>query len=207
MRRLLEKVAEYSCSTAYNVRVISRRNLFAGALAVAAFKNNTLDLVATAVARTSGAIDAQDEDFWFQIQQAFSLDRTLANFNNGGCSPSPRIVEEALKRQLDFANQAPSNYMWRILEPEVESVRRGLAKIFVTDPEEIAITRNASESLENLIFGMNLQSGDEVVTTMLDYPRMITSIQQRERRDGGQNGSGQSACRPQISRRTPQTYS
>jgi selenocysteine lyase/cysteine desulfurase len=155
-----------------------------GSLAFAAFRNDTLDLVANALAKASGPIDARDEDFWYQIQQAFTLDRNTVNFNNGGCSPSPRIVFEAMERQLAFSNQAPSNYMWRVLEPEVESVRTRLAKVFACDPEEMAITRNASESLENLILGMDLHAGDEILTTTLDYPRMITTIQQRERREG-----------------------
>ena len=163
---------------------LSRRELLVGSLAAAAFQNDTLDLISNAVARYGSAIDAQDEDFWFQIQEAFTLDRTTVNFNNGGCSPSPRIVQEAMRRQLEFSNQAPSNYMWRILEPEIESVRMRLAKTFGVDTEEVAITRNASESLEILILGMQLQPGDEVLTTILDYPRMITTIQQRERRDG-----------------------
>jgi isopenicillin-N epimerase len=164
--------------------MVSRREMIVGSLSVAAFRNNTLDLVSNAVAKMSTQIDARDENFWFQIQEAFTLDRNTVNFNNGGCSPSPRIVLQAMERQLEFSNQAPSNYMWRILEPEIESVRSRLAKVFACNPEEMAITRNASESLENLIFGMNLESGDEVLTTILDYPRMINSILQRERRDG-----------------------
>ena len=163
---------------------LSRRELLAGSFAVAAFRNDTLDFVANAVAKYGSADDAQDEDFWRQIQQAFDLDRNIVNFNNGGCSPSPRIVQDALRRQIEFSNQAPSNYMWRILEPEVESVRAGLARVFKCETEEVAITRNASESLEILILGMDLHPGDEILTTNLDYPRMITTIQQRERRDG-----------------------
>lgn len=163
---------------------LSRRELLAGSLAAAAFRNDTLDIVSNIVAKYGSEFDAQDEDFWAQIQQAFTLDRNTVNFNNGGCSPSPRIVQETLRRQLEFSNQAPSNYMWRILEPEVESVRQRLAKMFNVDAEEVAITRNASESLETLILGMDLHAGDEVLTTILDYPRMITTIQQRERREG-----------------------
>ena len=56
--------------------------------------------------------------------------------------------------------------------------------MFGCDPEEIAITRNASEALEIVQFGLDLKAGDEVITTNQDYPRMITSWQQRERRDG-----------------------
>ena len=163
---------------------LSRREILLGSFAAVAFRNDTLDFVANAVAKYGSVNDAQDEDFWMQIQQAFSLDRNTVNFNNGGCSPSPRIVQDALRRQLEFSNQAPSNYMWRVLEPEVESVRAGLARVFHCDTEEIAITRNASESLETLILGMDLHPGDEVLTSIIDYPRMITTIQQRERRDG-----------------------
>src|SRR5690348_18236973 len=50
--------------------------------------------------------------------------------------------------------------------------------------EEIAITRNASEALEIVQFGLDLKAGDEVITTNQDYPRMIASWLQRERRDG-----------------------
>src|SRR5258708_10529446 len=74
--------------------------------------------------------------------------------------------------------------MWRILDPGLETVRRRLARAFGCDPEEIAITRNASEALEIVQLGMDLKPGDEVVTTNQDYPRMIATWLQRQRRDG-----------------------
>ena len=166
--------------------MVSRREMLATGFATVAFRNETLDIVERLVSNLTDRPDfsADDEDFWSQIQQAFDLDRNLANFNNGGCSPSPRIVQDTLRRQIAFANQAPSNYMWRILEPEIESVRTRLAHVFGVDAEEVAITRNASESLETLLFGFDLKPGDEVITTLMDYPRMVTTLQQRERRDG-----------------------
>jgi selenocysteine lyase/cysteine desulfurase len=127
---------------------------------------------------------ARDEDFWRDIQQAFTLDRGIINLNNGGVSPSPRIVQEAMRRSLEFSNIAPARTMWAVLEPEVEVVRQRLAADFGCDPEEMAITRNASESLENVQMGLDLKPGDEVLTTDQDYPRMITTWKQRERRDG-----------------------
>jgi selenocysteine lyase/cysteine desulfurase len=74
--------------------------------------------------------------------------------------------------------------MWNVLDPGVETVRRRLAQMFGVDTEEIAITRNASEANEIIQLGMKLNPGDEVITTNQDYPRMITTWQQRERRDG-----------------------
>ncbi|MFY9554094.1 MAG: aminotransferase class V-fold PLP-dependent enzyme [Blastocatellia bacterium] len=137
-----------------------------------------------AVAATPADRIAADEDFWREIQQAFTVDRSLINLNNGGVSPSPRVVQDAMRRYLEFSNQAPTITMWQVLEPEIEGVRRRLAAAFGCDPEEMAITRNASESLEICIFGLDLEPGDEVLTTNQDYPRMMTSWRQRERRDG-----------------------
>jgi len=126
---------------------------------------------------------ARDESFWFEVQQAFIVDRSLINFNNGGVCPSPRIVLEAQKRHIDFSNQAPTHTMWGILEPQREAVRKQLARLFGCDPEEMALTRNASESLQICQLGIDLKKGDEVLTTNQDYPRMITTFQQRERRE------------------------
>lgn len=127
---------------------------------------------------------ANDEDFWFEIQQAFSVTRGIVNLNNGGVSPSPRIVTEALVRYQWQQEDATAYTMWQILEPQVETIRSGLAEIFGCDREEIAVTRNASESLEILLMGMDLKSGDEVLSTTQDYGRMLTTLRQRELREG-----------------------
>ncbi len=127
---------------------------------------------------------AMDEDFWFDIQRSFSVSRGLINLNNGGVSPSPRVVTEALCKYIWEQEDATAYTMWSILEPQSETIRTGLADVFGCDREEIAITRNASESLEILLMGMDLKSGDEVLTTTQDYPRMLTTLRQRELREG-----------------------
>ena len=127
---------------------------------------------------------AGDEDFWFEISQAFTVDRSIVNLNNGGVSPSPAIVQAAMKRHLDYSNTAPPYTMWRVLEPQREAVRERLAREFGGDPEEIALTRNASEGLQICQFGFDLKPGDEVLTTTQDYPRMLDTFKQRQRREG-----------------------
>ncbi len=127
---------------------------------------------------------ARDEDFWFEVQRAFPVDRSILNLNNGGVSPSPAVVQESVEQYLDFANRLPSYNLWRVLQPRKETVRGQLARVFGCDPEEIALVRNASEGLQALQFGFDLRPGDEVLTTDQDYPRMITTWKQRERRDG-----------------------
>lgn len=169
--------------------MVTRRSFLrgAGGLVAASFNETGIARAVDAVRFVAGKTAeeaAPDEDFWLEIQRAFTVDRTLINLNNGGVSPSPRVVQEAMRRYLEYSNHAPVYTMWRILDPQIESVRRRLARTFGCDPEEIAITRNASESLENCQFGLPLKPGDEVLTTNQDYPRMLTTWRQRQRREG-----------------------
>ena len=163
------------------------RSLLAATAAVPALRDDALAAARRAAPRAAGRapVDvAADEDFWLDIQRAFTLDRTLINLNNGGVSPSPRVVQDAMRRYLEYSNTAPAYTMWQILEPEIEAVRRRLATSFGCDPEEMAITRNASEALEIVQLGIPLERGDEVLTTNQDYPRMLTTWRQRARREG-----------------------
>jgi isopenicillin-N epimerase len=163
-----------------------RQVLPIGAATVAALKTDWLERVVSAGAATADRPPAEiaaDEGYWREIQQAFTLDRTIINLNNGYTCPSPRVVHEALKRYLDISNQAPIHYMWNLLEPNIETVRRKLAAEVGCDVEELAITRNASEALQICQLGIDLQPGDEVVTTNQDYGRMLDTWDQRARRD------------------------
>jgi isopenicillin-N epimerase len=158
----------------------------AGAGAFALLDPGGLDRALDALASDSRPprAAARDEDLWRSVQQAFSVDRSLVNLNNGGVSPAPSVVQEAMQRYLAYANEAPVRTMWRVLEPQKEGIRQRLAGAFGCDPEEMAITRNASESLQICQFGFDLEPGDEVLTTDQDYPRMLTTFEQRARRDG-----------------------
>ena len=127
---------------------------------------------------------ARDEDFWFQVRQAFTIDRNHINLNSGSVSPAPRTVQTAMKQYWDVTNMSPSLYVDEMLGPRVEVVRRRLAANFGCDPEELAITRNTSESMEIVQFGLDLKPGDEILTTTQDYPRMLTTWRQREERNG-----------------------
>jgi len=127
---------------------------------------------------------AADEDIWGPVAQAFPLDRSFVNLNHGGVSPAPAVVLDAMARHVAFSNHAPSYTMWKILRPQRETVRSRLARFCGVSPDEIALTRNASEGLQICQQGFDLSPGDEVLTTSQDYPRMITTFRQRERRDG-----------------------
>jgi selenocysteine lyase/cysteine desulfurase len=126
---------------------------------------------------------AKDEFYWREIQLAFRLDRTLINMNNGFTCPMPRVSIEAVARYMDMINMLPVHYQGQVAS-NVQTIRRRMANEFGCDPEEMALTRGASEALQIVQNGLDMKPGDEVITTEQDYPRMLTTWDQRMRRDG-----------------------
>ncbi len=127
---------------------------------------------------------ATDEDFWRVVQQSYTVNPNIINLNNGGVSPSPLVVQQAVERFNQLSNEGPSYYMWRILDQGREPLREKLANLAGTLPDEIAVNRNATESLNTIIYGLDLKRGDEVIGTKQDYPHMISAYRQRAMREG-----------------------
>ncbi len=170
--------------------MLNRRDFlrFCGAMgaAVSILKADAVERVAEAaqsVADRSPEEVARDEFFWREVQLAFKLDRTLINLNNGFTCPTPRVALEAVWRYMDMINMLPVHYQGMIAR-NVETIRLRMAAEFGCDPEEMALTRGASEALQIVQNGIDLKPGDEVITTEQDYPRMLTTWDQRMRRDG-----------------------
>lgn len=129
-------------------------------------------------------LQADEEDFWGWVRMQYTVSANMINLNNGGVSPQPKSVQEALFRYTEMANQAPSYYLWRVLDEGKEQVRRKLADIIRVSSDEVAINRNTTESLMTVIHGLNLKKGDEVVLSKYDYPRMMNAWKAREKKDG-----------------------
>jgi selenocysteine lyase/cysteine desulfurase len=170
-RRFLGRVGAFSATA------------FLTSLSVPAWSRNLEAALRNAEGMTPGQL-ATEEDFWYYIQQSFTVSPGIINLNNGGVSPAPRTVQDAMKRYYDLCNEAPSYYMWRVLDQGREPLRKNLARLAGCSAEEIAINRNSSEGLETIIFGLALKPGDEVVAAKQDYPNMINAYKQRELRDG-----------------------
>ncbi len=127
---------------------------------------------------------ATDEDLWARMAQAYTVSPTILNLNNGGVSPQPKVVQDAVDRYYHLSNEAPSYYMWQILDKGREALRRKLADLGGVSAEEIAINRNTTEALGTFTWGIDMHRGDEIVMTKLDYPNMIHAWKQREMREG-----------------------
>jgi selenocysteine lyase/cysteine desulfurase len=136
------------------------------------------------VSHLSAQEAAQDEDFWSVIQRGYSVSTNIMILNNGGVSPSPIVVQEAVERYNKLANEGPSYFMWRILDQGREPMREKLALLAGASPDEIAVNRNATEALNTIIYGLDLKRGDEVIGIRQDYPHMRQAYLQRQAREG-----------------------
>jgi len=169
-------------------KFLQQAGLFAGAFSANSLFNQLhaeeINHAGKRIQNLSAEDVAADEDYWSVIQQAFTVSPNIINLNNGGVSPSPRVVQEAVERYNKLSNEGPSYFMWRILDQGREPLRQKLAELAGCNAEEIAINRNATESLNTVIFGLELKAGDEVIGTKQDYPNMINAWRQREQRDG-----------------------
>ena len=164
-----------------------------GAALAGAFSINSLfhQLHAEEFAAAEKAVDrlepdaaSTNEDFWAVIQRAYSVNPDIINLNNGGVSPAPIVVQQAVERYNQLSNEGPSYYMWQILDQGREPLREKLAHLAGAQAGEIAIDRNSTEALNTIIYGLPLKAGDEVIGTKQDYPHMIEAYRQRAERDG-----------------------
>lgn len=159
-----------------------------GAFAIAPYTANaSSNSVAEALAELntlSPEAAVQDEDLWARMAQAYTVSPNILNLNNGGVSPQPKVVQDAVDRYYHLSNEGPTYYMWNILDKGREPLRRKLADLAGVSPDELAIQRNTTEALGTITWGIDMKTGDEIVMTKQDYPNMIHAWKQRELRHG-----------------------
>ncbi len=134
--------------------------------------------------KVSPEMAVADEDLWSRISQAYTVSPNILNLNNGGVSPQPKVVQDAVDRYYHLSNEGPSYYMWQIVDKGREPLRRKLADLAGVSGEEVAVNRNTTEALGNFTWGLEMKRGDEIVMTKQDYPSMINGWKQREMREG-----------------------
>ena len=127
---------------------------------------------------------AREEGLWREVSQAFTMQRSLTHLDNGYTCPTPRVVTEAVVRFIWEQEQGPYGLYVRQARDRLGTVKRSLARLFGSSPEEIAIVRNATEALKTVLYGVPLTSGDEVLTTMQDYSSMVSALRNREKKEG-----------------------
>ncbi len=121
---------------------------------------------------------ARDEAFWADIAGRYDVEPGPINLEYGYFGRMSREVLEDYRRNIDYVNRSNSVYVRRRFD-EIDSqiIHGQLADLVQVRPEEIAITRCATESLQSLIRNYNqLQPGDQVLISDLDYLSVQTAM-------------------------------
>ena len=166
-----------------------RRHFFTAAAAGVAtvFRGDSLLHARAALETVSGrAADsvARDEDFWLNVRHAFTVDRNMINLNNGGVSPAPKIVMDTEMRYLEVENMSPSYYMWNVSIRDRDGTATAGAVIWMRSGRNRDYPQCERVARDRAAWDGVLKRATKYLTTNQDYPRMITTWQQRERRDG-----------------------
>lgn len=97
---------------------------------------------------------SNDEELWARMAQAYTVSPNILNLNNGGVSPQPKVVQDAVDRYYHLSNEAPTYYMWQILDKGREPVRRKLADLAGVSMSIIVKTQ--SYNSKNILQGNHL---------------------------------------------------
>ena len=127
---------------------------------------------------------ATDEAYWDQIRLFYAKPKGFINLENGYFSPQALPTLYAHQKLESDVNTRTSWFMRREQEAAIESSRLALATFLEVPIEELALTRNTTESLNTLISGYPWRKGDEVVIGNQDYGSMVAAFKQAEKRFG-----------------------
>lgn len=130
-------------------------------------------------------VAAQDEAFWARVRRAYDLQPDVLNLDHGWTNPTPRAAVDELVRNARALEALPAELLPKLWETvSTTSLRRVLAAAMAVPPTEIALVRNATEALDNVLLGVPLRAGDEIVCSIHDYYAMLDALEQRRARDG-----------------------
>ncbi len=127
---------------------------------------------------------ATDEQYWRQVATLWAPAPDFTNLEYGYFHAAALPTLEAELRMARSINSRNSLYKRTQARLDHEAARVALAEVAGVSPDEIAITRNATESLDTIILGLDLAPGDEIVHGDQDYGSMVEALEQKARRHG-----------------------
>ncbi len=133
---------------------------------------------------TSNKLFAADEIRWRKIRKNYPRTPGIINLENGYFShQSWSTINKHLDYEFDI-NVETSRFMRTQQQKEIEAARVSFAEFIGINPEELAFTRNTTESLNTVILGFPWNAGDEVIIGDQDYGSMVEAFEQASLRYG-----------------------
>jgi selenocysteine lyase/cysteine desulfurase len=149
------------------------------------FTGVSVSAAAQAPAATPDIPSPTDETFWGKVADQYQVASDITNLENGYYGMMTKSVLAEYQRNIELLNLHSSHYLRRTYDDTgMAAVRAQIARVAGVLPEEIAITRGATEALQNLITNYRLlKPGDVAMYSDLDYDSMQYAMSYlRERR-------------------------
>jgi selenocysteine lyase/cysteine desulfurase len=127
---------------------------------------------------------ASEEDFWAQIRGGYRLKPDYINLENGYYCFTPQEVLEQYIEHVREVNYQGSYYMRTVQFDNKKEMKNKLARLAGCSPEEMIITRNATEALDLVIGGLHWKAGDEAIMAEQDYDAMLNMFRLVKERHG-----------------------
>ena len=135
------------------------------------------------ISKTLPVIDNEDE-LWKTVRSHYTLKDEYINLESGYYNIIPNPILEHFINHVKHVNIEGSFYMRNDLNKNKDRVTSELANIVGSSPDQIAITRNATESLDLVISGFPWKKGDEAIYAKQDYGTMKEMFEQISDRYG-----------------------
>ncbi len=127
---------------------------------------------------------SSSSSFWEKIRSDYRLKPDYINLESGYYNIIPQPTLEAYLEKVRMVNYEGSYYMRTVQWENKNRIAGRLAGLVGCRPDELAITRNTTESLDMIISGFPWKEGDEAVYAEQDYGAMQMQFQQVARRHG-----------------------
>lgn len=127
---------------------------------------------------------AKDEVFWEGIRKGYRLKPDYINLENGYYCFLPEETLEKYLNHIREVNFQGSYYMRTVQASNKKAVIAKLAEVAGCSTEEIALSRNTTESLDTVINGIHWRAGDEAIMAEQDYGSIVNMLKLMEMRYG-----------------------
>ena len=135
------------------------------------------------ISKTLPFINNEDE-LWKTVRSHYTLKEEYINLESGYYNIIPNPILEHFINHVKHVNIEGSFYMRKDLNKNKDRVTNELANLVGSSPDQIAITRNATESLDLVISGFPWKKGDEAIYAKQDYGTMKEMFEQISNRYG-----------------------
>ena len=103
------------------------------------------------------------------------LDPGVTFLNHGSFGACPVPVLEAQRAMIDELEARPIEFLWTNFLERVDAARREVAAFLNADPEGFVFVPNATTGVSTVLRSLQLQPGDELLTTNHEYNAILNA--------------------------------